>query len=160
MLVKLEVVTAVPWRAKVLAVTVPLIAGRDAIVTLLPTVTEEIEIGTVPLIDAVTEPICAVPATKAGSVVRDTGCVPWKKVPLTGTVPLMLAVTLPICAVPAPRVTEPAIVCVPVGLAVTVPAIVTVLPTVTDAIETGWVAGKLEMETTLPLTALRISVIA
>ena len=38
-LVKLEVVTAVPCRAKVLAVTVPLIAGSDAIVTLLPTVT-------------------------------------------------------------------------------------------------------------------------
>jgi len=54
----------------------------------------------------------------------------------------------------------PAIVCVPVGLAVTVPAIVTVLPIVTDAIETGWVAGKLEMDTTLPLTALRISVMA
>jgi hypothetical protein len=78
-----------------LAVTVPLIAGSDPIVTLLE-------------MDAVTEPIWAVPATRAGSVVSDTGCVPWKKVPLTGTVPLMLAVTLPICAVPAPRVTEPA----------------------------------------------------
>ena len=52
MLVKLEVVTAVPCRAKVLAVTVPLIAGSDAIVTLFD-------------MDAVTEPICAVPATKA-----------------------------------------------------------------------------------------------
>ena len=62
-------------------VTVPLIAGSDAIVTLFD-------------IDAVTEPIWAVPATRAGSVVSDTGCVPWKKVPLTGTVPLMLAVTL------------------------------------------------------------------
>ena len=51
---KLEVVTAVPCRAKVLAVTVPLIAGSDAIVTLLE-------------MDAVTEPIWAVPATRAGS---------------------------------------------------------------------------------------------
>lgn len=51
MLVKLEVVTAVPCRAKVLAVTVPLIAGRDPIVTLFE-------------IDAVTEPICAVPAPR------------------------------------------------------------------------------------------------
>ena len=98
-LVKLDVVTAVPCRAKVLAVTVPLIAGKDAIVTLfdidavtepiwavlaasagseamvrlLPTVTDEMDIGTVPLIDAVTEPICAVPATNAGSVVKETG---------------------------------------------------------------------------------------
>ena len=52
-LVKLEVVTAVPCRAKVLAVTVPLIAGSDAIVTLFD-------------MDAVTEPIWAVPATRAG----------------------------------------------------------------------------------------------
>ena len=102
MLVKLEVVTAVPCRAKVLAVTVPemdkasllliyvaiptltallisltalsdqnvvipsprfpietvpLIAGSEAMVTLLPTVTEEMLMGTVPLMDAVTEPI-------------------------------------------------------------------------------------------------------
>ena len=62
MLVKSDVVTAVPCKAKVLAVTVPEIAGSDAIVTLLPTVTEEMLMGTVPLIDAVTEPICAVPA--------------------------------------------------------------------------------------------------
>ena len=62
MLVKLEVVTAVPWRAKVLAVTVPLIEGSEPMVTLLPTVTEEMLIGTVPEIDAVTEPIWAVPA--------------------------------------------------------------------------------------------------
>jgi hypothetical protein len=75
-LVKLEVVTAVPCRAKVLAVTVPLIAGSEAMVTELPTVTEEMEIGTVPLMDAVTDPICAVPATNAGRVARDTGCVP------------------------------------------------------------------------------------
>ena len=61
-LVKSEVVTAVPCKAKVLAVTVPEIAGSDAIVTLLPTVTEEMLMGTVPLIDAVTEPIWAVPA--------------------------------------------------------------------------------------------------
>ena len=48
-LVKLDVVTAVPCKAKVFAVTVPLIAGRDAIVTLFD-------------MDAVTEPIWAVPA--------------------------------------------------------------------------------------------------
>ena len=80
MLVKLEVVTAVPCKAKVLAVTVPLIAGSDAIVTLLPIVTvpemagsepivtllpivtDEMDTGTVPLIEAVTLPICAVPS--------------------------------------------------------------------------------------------------
>ena len=38
-LVKLEVVTAVPCRAKVFAVTVPLIAGSEPMVTLFPTVT-------------------------------------------------------------------------------------------------------------------------
>lgn len=43
-LVKLEVVTAVPWTAKVFAVTVPLIAGSEPIVRLLD-------------MDAVTEPI-------------------------------------------------------------------------------------------------------
>ena len=43
------------------------------------------ETGTVPEIDAVTLPICAVPATNAGRVVRDTGCVPWKNVPFTVT---------------------------------------------------------------------------
>ena len=53
MLVKLDVVTAVPCRAKVLAVTVPLIAGSDPMVTLLEML-------------AVTEPIWAVPATRAG----------------------------------------------------------------------------------------------
>ena len=47
-LVKLDVVTAVPCRAKVLAVTVPLIAGSEAIVTLLDML-------------AVTEPIWLVP---------------------------------------------------------------------------------------------------
>ena len=51
-LVKLEVVTAVPCRAKVFAVTVPLIAGMEPMVTLLD-------------MDAVTEPIWAVPATRA-----------------------------------------------------------------------------------------------
>ena len=61
-LVKLEVVTAVPCRAKVFAVTVPLIAGSEPMVTLLPTVTEEMLTGTVPLMLAVTLPICAVPA--------------------------------------------------------------------------------------------------
>ena len=88
MLVKLEVVTAVPCRAKVLAVTVPLIAGSDAIVTLFE-------------MDAVTEPIWAVPATRAGREAMVT-------------LFDMEAVTLPICAVPAPRVTEPAIVWVAV----------------------------------------------
>jgi hypothetical protein len=45
----------------------------------------------------------------------------------------ILAVTLPICAVPPPSVTEP--------------EIATVFPIVTEAIDIGWVAGKLEMET-------------
>jgi hypothetical protein len=40
-----------------LAVTVPLIAGSEPMVTELPTVTEEIEMGTVPEMLAVTEPI-------------------------------------------------------------------------------------------------------
>jgi hypothetical protein len=40
-----------------LAVTVPLIAGREPMVTLFPTVTEEMLMGTVPLMDAVTAPI-------------------------------------------------------------------------------------------------------
>ena len=40
-----------------LAVTVPLIAGSEPIVTEFPTVTEEMETGTVPEIEAVTEPI-------------------------------------------------------------------------------------------------------
>ena len=57
------------------------------------------ETGTVPEMLAVTLPICAVPATNAGSVVSDTGCVAGKLE--------MLAVTLPICAVPAPMVTVP-----------------------------------------------------
>ena len=46
------------------AVTVPLIAGSEPMVTLFPTVTDEMEIGTVPLMDAVTEPIWFVPAGK------------------------------------------------------------------------------------------------
>ena len=66
-LVKLDVVTAVPWMANVLAVTVPLMAGIEPMVTLFPTVTDEIETGTVPLMLAVTEPIWFVPAAKAGS---------------------------------------------------------------------------------------------
>jgi len=45
-----------------LAVTVPLIAGSEPMVTELPIVTEEMLMGTVPLMLAVTEPICAVPA--------------------------------------------------------------------------------------------------
>jgi hypothetical protein len=55
-----------------LAVTVPLIAGRELMVTELPTVTEEMLMGTVPLIDAVTDPIWAVPATRAGSEASET----------------------------------------------------------------------------------------
>ena len=46
------------------AVTVPDMAGSDAMVTLFPIVTDEIEIGTVPLIDAVTLPICDVPVPR------------------------------------------------------------------------------------------------
>ena len=69
MLVKLEVVTAVPCKAKVLAVTVPLIAGSDAIVTLLE-------------MDAVTEPIWAVPA-------------PMVTEPAIVCMPVGLAVTVP-----------------------------------------------------------------
>jgi hypothetical protein len=71
-------------------------------------VTLEMLMGTVPLIDAVTEPIWATPAAKVGRVAKDTGWVVWKKVPETGTVPEIEAVTLPICAVPAPIVTVPA----------------------------------------------------
>lgn len=54
--VKLPEVMAVEEIAR-LAVTVPLIAGSEPMVTLFPTVTDEIEIGTVPEMDAVTEPI-------------------------------------------------------------------------------------------------------
>ena len=71
--------------------------------------------GTVPEMLAVTEPICAVPAAKAGSEltvtvvdVSETGWVACQNVPLTGTVPLIDAVTEPICAVPAAMVTVPA----------------------------------------------------
>ena len=51
------------------------------------------ETGTVPEMLAVTLPICAVPATNAGSVVSETACVAGKLE--------MLAVTEPIWAVPA-----------------------------------------------------------
>ena len=44
-------------------------AGRELIVRELPTVTDEIDMGTVPLMDAVTEPICAVPAGRAEPMV-------------------------------------------------------------------------------------------
>ena len=97
-------------------------------VTELPTVTEEMLMGTVPLMDAVTEPICAVPAASAGKDAKDAGWVAWKNVPETGTVPEIDAVTLPICAVPAPMVTEPDTA----GRELTV--------TVVDASETGCVA--------------------
>jgi hypothetical protein len=56
-----------------LAVTVPLIAGSEPMVTELPTVTEEMLMGTVPLIDAVTEPIWFVPAANAGKDTKDAG---------------------------------------------------------------------------------------
>jgi hypothetical protein len=72
-LVKLDVVTAVPWTAKVLAVTVPLMAGSEPMVTELPTVTEEMLMGTVPLMLAVTEPIWFVPAASAGKDAKDAG---------------------------------------------------------------------------------------
>jgi len=76
-------------------------------VTEFPTVTEDMLIGTVPLIDAVTEPICAVLAAKAGSDPMVTEFPTVTEEMLMGTVPLMDAVTLPICAVPAPIVTVP-----------------------------------------------------
>lgn len=60
------------------AVTVPEIAGREPIVTELPTVTEEMLTGTVPEMLAVTLPICAVPATNDGSEARETGWVAGK----------------------------------------------------------------------------------
>ena len=84
-----------------LAVTVPLIAGNEPIVTLLPTVTDDMLIGTVPLIDAVTLPICAVPAAKAGSEAMVTLLPTVTEEMLMGTVPLMDAVTEPIWFVPA-----------------------------------------------------------
>ena len=58
-------------------------------------------------IEAVTEPICAVPATRAGreAIVRELPTVTDEMD--MGTVPLMLAVTLPICAVPASMATVP-----------------------------------------------------
>ncbi|NBS50432.1 MAG: hypothetical protein EBS97_07515 [Verrucomicrobia bacterium] len=93
-------------------------AGKEPMVTLFPTVTDEIETGTVPLMLAVTLPICAVPAERAGSELTvtvvdasvtpwvgtdasETGCVDCQNVPETGTIPLMEAVTLPIWFVPA-----------------------------------------------------------
>ena len=65
-----------------LAVTVPLIAGSEPMVTLLPIVTEEMLMGTVPLMDAVTEPICDVPAPSVTE-------------PAIVCVPVGLAVTVP-----------------------------------------------------------------
>ena len=47
-----------------LAVTVPLIAGSEPMVTLFPTVTDDMLMGTVPEMLAVTLPICAVPAER------------------------------------------------------------------------------------------------
>jgi hypothetical protein len=70
-------------------------------VTEFPTVTDDILMGTVPLMDAVTDPIWFVPATRAGSelMVRELPTVTDEMD--IGTVPLIDAVTLPICAVPA-----------------------------------------------------------
>jgi hypothetical protein len=82
--VKLPEVMAVDEIA-MLAVTVPLIAGSEPIVTEFPTVTDAILIACV--------------AGKFPTVTEEI---------LMGTVPLMDAVTLPICAVPAPIVTVPA----------------------------------------------------
>jgi hypothetical protein len=70
-------------------------------VTELPIVTEEMLIGTVPEIDAVTEPICAVPAAKAGSEPIVTLFPIVTDEMLIGTVPLIDAVTEPIWFVPA-----------------------------------------------------------
>ena len=84
--------------------------------------------GTVPLMLAVTEPIWAVPATRAGSVPMVTELPTVTEEIEMGTVPLMLAVTLPICAVLAPRVTVPDTA----GIELTV--------TVVDTSETGCVA--------------------
>jgi len=93
-LVKSEVVTAVPWRAKVLAVTVPEMAGREPMVTELPIVTDAIETGWVAgKLEMVTAE--KVTACDAGKLLMET-------------VPLIEAVTEPICAVPAPMVTVPA----------------------------------------------------
>ena len=73
------------------AVTVPLIAGSDPIVTLLPTVTEEMLTGTVPEIEAVTVlPIVTVPAIVC--------------------VPVGLAVTVPAIVTVLPTVTVPEMV--------------------------------------------------
>jgi len=76
------------------AVTVPLIAGSEPMVTELPTVTEEMLMGTVPLIDAVTVPICAVPA-------------PMVTEPAIVCVPVGLAVTVPAIVTVLPMVTVP-----------------------------------------------------
>ena len=91
MLVKLEVVTAVPCRAKVLAVTVPLIAGSEPMVTVPEMAGSEL---TVTVVLARVTPW-------VGTVANETGWVAWKNVPLTGTVPLMDAVTEPRGFVPA-----------------------------------------------------------
>ena len=112
-----------------LAVTVPLIAGSDAIVTLFD-------------MDAVTEPIWAVPAPRV--TVPSTTFTPIPPAPANSSrllyPPPIKDDMLPTFAVTVPEMTgrEP---------------IVTELPIVTDAIETGWVAGKLEMETAEKVTA-------
>jgi len=75
-----------------LAVTVPLIAGSEPMVTLFPTVTEEMLMGTVLEMLAVTLPICAVPATRAGSEVSETDPVTTVR-PLVST--LMARISVP-----------------------------------------------------------------
>ena len=58
--------------AGLISLAVTLVAN-DPMVTLFPTVTEEMLMGTVPLIDAVTEPIWFVPAASAGKDAKDAG---------------------------------------------------------------------------------------
>ena len=122
----------------------PLIAGSEPMVTLLPTVTVPEMAGSEPMVTllemlAVTLPICAVPAGRAEPMVtvpemgkgvdvdavKNMSKLLLYQSGMDGNAVTPLALNAPsICTVPA-------IVCVPVGLAVTVPAIVTVLPTVT-----------------------------
>ena len=91
------------FRTEMLPVTAPKVvdcdAGKFEMDIAFPIVTDAMLTGIVPEMDAVTEPICAVPATRAGSelIVIEFPIVTEEI--LIGIVPLMLAVTLPICAV-------------------------------------------------------------
>jgi len=149
------------------AVTVPLIAGSEPMVTELPTVTEEMLMGTVPLIDAVTVPICAVPApivtVPAPIVTTPIRFVPAGRAEPMVTVPEMgktpsasIKLTMPFCtanskSLPAFAVTVPEMA----GreLIVRLFPTVTVPPTVT-ALARSWVLVRLAE------VALTISVIA